>query len=120
MGRGARARNLLKTVTVRFTGDPAGWAITRAAFDHDAPGLSGRIGHITIGDKGAPERSFNGDAGNAQPLLAPARAILAVPGGTSAVFENGPADYASMPASADGLVFSDARYRALARKAQRI
>jgi hypothetical protein len=110
------ARNLEKPVTVRFPGDPAGMALTRAVFDHDAPGMSGEAGHIYAGEVGCAERSFNGYATTPQPAL-DRTALLAVPGGTNAVFQNGPQDYASKPSSADGDVFSDARYRALARKA---
>lgn len=117
MRRGApAARNLVKALTVVFPGDPAGWAITRAVLDRDAPGLSGKEGFIYVGEKGCAERSFNGVVITPQPALDKSQ-LLVVPGGTNALFQNGPSDYSSMPATADGLVFSDARYRALAAKA---
>lgn len=117
MGWGrAIARNLVQPVTARFVGDPAGMALTRATFDHDAPGLNGLAGHVYVGDVGSAERSFNGYANQPQPAL-DRTALMTVRAGTPAVFVNGPADYSALPSSADGEVFTDARYRALATKA---
>lgn len=117
MGRGrAIARNLVQPVTARFFGDPAGAALTRATFDHDAPGMSGRAGHVYVGEKGCAERTFNGYAHQPQPIL-DGTLMMTVRQGTPALFSNGPSDYSSLPSSADGELFTDARYRALATKA---
>jgi hypothetical protein len=112
--RGApQARNLSQPVTVRFVGDPVGYALTRATFDHDAPGMSGEAGHVYAGELGCAERTFNGTIASPQPAL-DSGGVLAVAGGTRAVYRNGPDDYSSMPSGAAGDVFLDARARALA------
>lgn len=111
-----QARNLIKQLVVRFAGDPAGWALTRATFDHDAPGMTGQAGFVIVPEKGSMERTFRGYVQHSpQPALAETR-MATLPIGTNAIYENGPADYSAMPSAYGGEVFADARYRALAMK----
>lgn len=110
--------NLVRTVGVRFVGDPAGAAMTSSLQRVYGRGLNGGTGHIYVGDVGSAERSWNGATpATAQPGLLPKNSQLATP--LTSVYRNGPTDLTNSISAQAGAIAIDARMRALANRVGR-